>query len=145
MPALSFVIVLENRLKVNASDFHCFSVLIENLAQIVFIAVSTLQVFTASQESIVLCHWCNSCYGYFLNAGSSKSSVDASAEGDVVKELFRIVSFILATKRFVFLICQFEIQHAKYTAELRLSYVSFAKFVIVIEELLDSDTLHYNG
>lgn len=91
-----------------------------------------------------MCQWSNSSHWCFLNASGSEGFVDASTESYIVEKLFRIVSFILASKSLVFIICQFEIQHAKYAAKLSLSNVTFSKFVIVIEELFYSNSFHDN-
>jgi hypothetical protein len=48
MTALSFVIVLENWFQVDASNANGFLVLFNNLAEIIFVTVSRLQILAAS-------------------------------------------------------------------------------------------------
>ena len=126
MTTLSFIVVLKDRFQVNASNFDSSPVLIENLTNVGFIAVATLQVLAAGEKSVVLRQGSNSCNWYLLNASSSEGFVDTGTESNIVEEFLSVVSLVFAAKCFVFFVCQFEIQLTKNTAKLSLSDMSLA-------------------
>ena len=97
MTALSLIVVLKDRLQVNASNFDSSLVLIKNFSNVVFIAVTTLQVLAAGEKSIVLGKGSDSCNWHLFNASSSESFVDAGTESYVVEKFLRVVCLVFAT------------------------------------------------
>ena len=118
MTTLSLVIVLEDWFQVDTSNVNGFLVFFDNLAEIIFISVTRLQVLAASKQRIVLGDGSDTNNRCLFNASCGESFVDIGTEGDIVKELFGVVGFIFQGKCFILFVGQFEIQLTKNAAKL---------------------------
>jgi len=145
MTTLSLVIVLEDWFQVDTSNVNGFLVFFDNLAEIIFIAVARLQVLAASKQRIVLSDGSDTNNRCLFNASCGEGFVDIGTECNIVKELFGVVGFIFQGKCFILFVGQFEIQLTKNATKLRLSDMSLAEFVKIVEELFDSNALHNNS
>lgn len=143
MLVLSNVEILEHWLQVDSLDSYGLSILFKNEIDVGFFSVSDIEILSSSQNSVIDGYWSNRCCWLLLDAIGGENGVDAVAESVVVDHVFGISGgSILRSKGLKLLFGQVEVQHGQDLFELVLGDSSLSKFIKIIEELLDSNSLH---
>ena len=94
MTTPSFVIVLEYWLQVDSSNINGFSVFLNNLLDVIFVTIASLEIFASSQECVILSNWLYSCDRCLLNTGRRECLIYVGTKSYVVEEFFWVVGFI---------------------------------------------------
>lgn len=90
----SDIVVLKDWLEVNALVFYGSFVLFKNLVDFSFILIAC-EVFAASEQSVSLCHGCDSRRRGLINARDCEGAVHVRAEVSVAEEALRVIGLIL--------------------------------------------------
>lgn len=94
MTTLSLVVVLEDWFQVEASNVNGFLIFFEDLAKIILITISRLQILAASKQSIILSDGSDTDDRCLFDACCSEGFIDVSAECSIVEELLGVAGFI---------------------------------------------------
>ena len=110
MAVTCFVVVLEGWLQVNPSDLNGTTVLIKYGGKFtLFSSVCSLQILSASKQSVVLSNGWHFYGGLLVYTFGSECAVDVSAECSVVEESFRVVSLISRCKGIILLLSKVKV------------------------------------
>jgi len=104
----SDIVVLEDRLKVNALVLNSSFVLFEdsiNLSCVLF----TSKVLSTGKKSVSSVDWGNSCCWSLINSSDSECAVDVCTEISVTEEAFRVCRLVLLGQSFKFIVGQGEV------------------------------------
>ena len=140
---LGDVKVLEDWFQVNSHVGHCLAVLVEKRLNLIFCGASS-EILAAGEESVTDYDWGDSCLRSLINASDCECAIDCRNEVLITEELLRITGLVLVRQSLKLVVCQLEVHRGENSLELRSSDATFAQFVKVMEELLNSNPLHHN-
>ena len=143
MLVLGNVEILEHWLQVDSLDSYGLSILLEDEIDVGFFSIRDFEVLSSSHNSVIDGYWGNRCCWLLLDAIGGENGVNAVAESMVVYHVFGISrGSVLRSEGFKLLFGQVEVQHGQDLFKLVLGDSSLSKFIEIIEELLDSNSLH---
>ena len=143
MAVLRDVEVLEDWLQVDSHVGDSLAVLIQQRLDHVLTG-TTSEVLAASEQSVADNDWSDSSLWCLVNASDGEGSVDCGNKVLVTEEFLGVASLVLIGECFELIVSQLEVHRGENCLELGAGNTTFAEFVKVVEELLDSDSLHDN-
>ena len=145
MTILCDVKVLEDWLKVDTLVLDCSSVLFQEILNSLHLLWICGKIFSPCKESVILSDSSDSSIWIFVDSSSCESFVDACDKCSVLEETFWVISLVLICQELILIICQIEF-HARHNClELSTGNSAFSQFIEIMEELLNSDSLHQNS